>query len=141
MVDLHVRSVVLSDYRKHFMLVFYILNQLHNFPYASFLQGFSGMNRFNRSPWSKVQCEMVLAFLSFADYFRPRFSLRKRQELRFIQQRPDLQINTGITPGDGIPGAYCSYLSTKLFLHSSFLSNTKFCYLFPLHVLRFDSAF
>ncbi|XP_066333917.1 DNA (cytosine-5)-methyltransferase 1A-like isoform X3 [Miscanthus floridulus] len=38
-------------------------------------QGFSGMNRFNRSPWSKVQCEMVLAFLSFADYFRPRFLL------------------------------------------------------------------
>ncbi|KAJ1293196.1 hypothetical protein BS78_01G049700 [Paspalum vaginatum] len=38
-------------------------------------QGFSGMNRFNRSPWSKVQCEMILAFLSFADYFRPRFFL------------------------------------------------------------------
>jgi len=57
------------------MLVFDILNQLHNFPYASFLQGFSGMNRFNRSPWSKVQCEMVLAFLSFTDYFRPRFFL------------------------------------------------------------------
>uniref|UniRef100_A0ACD6A8W4 Uncharacterized protein n=1 Tax=Avena sativa TaxID=4498 RepID=A0ACD6A8W4_AVESA len=38
-------------------------------------QGFSGMNRFNQSPWSKVQCEMILAFLSFADYFRPRFFL------------------------------------------------------------------
>lgn len=38
-------------------------------------QGFSGMNRFNQSPWSKVQCEMILAFLSFAEYFRPRFFL------------------------------------------------------------------
>ncbi|PUZ36567.1 hypothetical protein GQ55_9G048500 [Panicum hallii var. hallii] len=38
-------------------------------------QGFSGMNRFNQSPWSKVQCEMILAFFSFAEYFRPRFFL------------------------------------------------------------------
>lgn len=40
-----------------------------------FPQGFSGMNRFNQSTWSKVQCEMILAFLSFADYFRPRYFL------------------------------------------------------------------
>ncbi|KAJ9174785.1 hypothetical protein P3X46_013390 [Hevea brasiliensis] len=38
-------------------------------------QGFSGMNRFNHGSWSKVQCEMILAFLSFADYFRPKFFL------------------------------------------------------------------
>lgn len=38
-------------------------------------QGFSGMNRFNQRTWSKVQCEMILSFLSFADYFRPRFFL------------------------------------------------------------------
>ncbi|KAK2987011.1 hypothetical protein RJ640_024909 [Escallonia rubra] len=38
-------------------------------------QGFSGMNRFNQSAWSKVQCEMILAFLSFVDYFRPKFFL------------------------------------------------------------------
>ncbi|XP_073220950.1 DNA (cytosine-5)-methyltransferase 1A-like [Cicer arietinum] len=38
-------------------------------------QGFSGMNRFNTSTWSKVQCEMIIAFLSFADYFRPRYFL------------------------------------------------------------------
>ncbi|KAJ4744590.1 Cytosine-specific methyltransferase [Rhynchospora pubera] len=38
-------------------------------------QGFSGMNRFNKSTWSKVQCEMILAFLSFADYFRPKYFL------------------------------------------------------------------
>ncbi|KFK37543.1 dna methyltransferase 2 [Arabis alpina] len=38
-------------------------------------QGFSGMNRFNDSPWSKVQCEMILAFLSFVDYFRPKYFL------------------------------------------------------------------
>ncbi|KAI3448394.1 hypothetical protein Pfo_005059, partial [Paulownia fortunei] len=37
--------------------------------------GFSGMNRFNQSTWSKVQCEMILAFLSFADYYRPKFFL------------------------------------------------------------------
>ncbi|KAK3183178.1 hypothetical protein Dsin_030464 [Dipteronia sinensis] len=38
-------------------------------------QGFSGMNRFNQGTWSKVQCEMILAFLSFVEYFRPRFFL------------------------------------------------------------------
>nr|ACX83569.1 DNA methyltransferase [Hieracium piloselloides] len=38
-------------------------------------QGFSGMNRFNQSTWSKVQCEMILAFLSFAEYFRPKYFL------------------------------------------------------------------
>ncbi|XP_038712503.1 DNA (cytosine-5)-methyltransferase 1B-like [Tripterygium wilfordii] len=38
-------------------------------------QGFSGMNRFNQSSWSKVQCEMILSFLSFVDYFRPKFFL------------------------------------------------------------------
>ncbi|KDP24228.1 hypothetical protein JCGZ_25885 [Jatropha curcas] len=38
-------------------------------------QGFSGMNRFSQSTWSKVQCEMILAFLSFVDYFRPRYFL------------------------------------------------------------------
>ncbi|GFP95055.1 DNA (cytosine-5)-methyltransferase 1b [Phtheirospermum japonicum] len=38
-------------------------------------QGFSGMNRFNQSTWSKVQCEMILAFLSFADYYRPKYFL------------------------------------------------------------------
>ncbi|KAH9684612.1 DNA (cytosine-5)-methyltransferase 1B [Citrus sinensis] len=38
-------------------------------------QGFSGMNRFNQGSWSKVQCEMILASLSSADYFRPRFFL------------------------------------------------------------------
>ncbi|KAF2284474.1 hypothetical protein GH714_024481 [Hevea brasiliensis] len=38
-------------------------------------QGFSGMNRFSQSTWSKVQCEMILAFLSFVDYFRPKYFL------------------------------------------------------------------
>ncbi|BBN15236.1 DNA (cytosine-5)-methyltransferase 1 [Marchantia polymorpha subsp. ruderalis] len=38
-------------------------------------QGFSGMNRFSQRVWSKVQCEMILAFLSYADYFRPRYFL------------------------------------------------------------------
>ncbi|KAL7213907.1 hypothetical protein ACSBR1_026354 [Camellia fascicularis] len=37
--------------------------------------GFSGMNRFNYGTWSKVQCEMILAFLFFAEYFRPKFFL------------------------------------------------------------------
>lgn len=39
------------------------------------LQGFSGMNRFNTGAWSKVQCEMILGFLSYAEYFRPRYFL------------------------------------------------------------------
>ncbi|XP_010450186.1 PREDICTED: DNA (cytosine-5)-methyltransferase 2-like [Camelina sativa] len=38
-------------------------------------QGFSLMNRFSSSTWSKVQCEMILAFLSYADYFRPKYFL------------------------------------------------------------------
>eukprot|EP00899_Mesostigma_viride_P026525 jgi/Mesvir1/7057/Mv09173-RA.1 len=38
-------------------------------------QGFSGMNRFNKGQWSRIQCEMILAFLSFADVYRPRFFL------------------------------------------------------------------
>ncbi|KAG0622398.1 hypothetical protein M758_3G094700 [Ceratodon purpureus] len=38
-------------------------------------QGFSGMNRFNTGLWSKVQCEMILGFLSYAEYFRPRYFL------------------------------------------------------------------
>lgn len=33
------------------------------------------MNRFHHSTWSKVQCEMILAFLSFADYYRPKYFL------------------------------------------------------------------
>ncbi|KAL1822186.1 hypothetical protein ACET3Z_008964 [Daucus carota] len=37
--------------------------------------GSSGINRFNQSFWSKVQCEMILAFLSFADYYRPKYFL------------------------------------------------------------------
>ena len=38
-------------------------------------QGFSGMNRFNKRTWSKVQNEMILAYLSYADLYRPRFFL------------------------------------------------------------------
>jgi len=38
-------------------------------------QGFSGMNRFNKRTWSKVQNEMILAYVSFADVFRPRYFL------------------------------------------------------------------
>lgn len=33
------------------------------------------MNRFNTGAWSKVQCEMILGFLSYAEYFRPRYFL------------------------------------------------------------------
>ncbi|XP_010435242.1 PREDICTED: DNA (cytosine-5)-methyltransferase 4-like [Camelina sativa] len=38
-------------------------------------QGFSRMNRFSGSTWSKVQREMILAFLSYVDYFRPKYFL------------------------------------------------------------------
>jgi DNA (cytosine-5)-methyltransferase 1 len=40
-------------------------------------QGFSGMNRFTAkgSLWSKVQNEMILAYLSYADLYRPRYFL------------------------------------------------------------------
>lgn len=40
-------------------------------------QGFSGMNRFTLkgSLWSKVQNEMILAYLSYADLYRPRYFL------------------------------------------------------------------
>jgi DNA (cytosine-5)-methyltransferase 1 len=36
-------------------------------------QGYSGMNRFNKGTWSRVQNEMVLGFLSYADVYRPKY--------------------------------------------------------------------
>lgn len=33
-------------------------------------QGYSGMNRFNKGNWSMVQNSMVMAFLSYADFYR-----------------------------------------------------------------------
>ncbi|KAI8108585.1 hypothetical protein M9434_006610 [Picochlorum sp. BPE23] len=38
-------------------------------------QGYSGMNRFNKGNWSMVQNSMVMAFLSYADFYRPRYFL------------------------------------------------------------------
>ena len=38
-------------------------------------QGYSGMNRFNKGNWSVVQNSMVMAYLSFADFYRPRYFL------------------------------------------------------------------
>ncbi|CAA7031800.1 unnamed protein product [Microthlaspi erraticum] len=38
-------------------------------------QGISCMNKFNQGFWRKIQCEIILAFLSYADYFRPRYFL------------------------------------------------------------------
>ena len=38
-------------------------------------QGYSGMNRFNKGNWSMVQNSMVMAYLSFADFYRPRYFL------------------------------------------------------------------
>ena len=38
-------------------------------------QGYSGMNRFNKGNWSQVQNSMVMAYLSFADFYRPRYFL------------------------------------------------------------------
>lgn len=37
------------------------------------------VNRFiNQGSWSKIQHEMILAFLSYADYFRPRYFLLEK---------------------------------------------------------------
>ncbi|CAL5224063.1 g6688 [Coccomyxa viridis] len=38
-------------------------------------QGYSGMNRFNKGSWSMVQNSMVMAYLSYADFYRPRYFL------------------------------------------------------------------
>ena len=38
-------------------------------------QGYSGMNRFNKGNWSMVQNSMVMAFLSYCDFYRPRYFL------------------------------------------------------------------
>lgn len=38
-------------------------------------QGYSGMNRFNKGNWSMVQNSMVMSFLSYADFYRPRYFL------------------------------------------------------------------
>lgn len=35
----------------------------------------AGMNRFNKGNWSMVQNSMVMAYLSFADFYRPRYFL------------------------------------------------------------------
>lgn len=38
-------------------------------------QGYSGMNRFNKSNWSLVQNSMVMAYLSYCEFYRPRYFL------------------------------------------------------------------
>nr|ABD64771.1 Met1 [Volvox carteri f. nagariensis] len=38
-------------------------------------QGYSGMNRFNKGLWSQVQNSMVMAYLSYCDFYRPRYFL------------------------------------------------------------------
>ena len=38
-------------------------------------QGYSGMNRFNKSNWSMVQNSMIMSFLSYCDFYRPRYFL------------------------------------------------------------------
>eukprot|EP00798_Chlamydomonas_sp_ICE-L_P026223 gene26223-11957_t len=38
-------------------------------------QGYSGMNRFNKGNWSLVQNSMVMAYLSYCDFYRPRYFL------------------------------------------------------------------
>ncbi|GAX75038.1 hypothetical protein CEUSTIGMA_g2482.t1 [Chlamydomonas eustigma] len=38
-------------------------------------QGYSGMNRFNKSNWSLVQNSMVMSFLSYCEFYRPRYFL------------------------------------------------------------------
>lgn len=39
------------------------------------LQGYSGMNRFNKGNWSMVQNSMVMSYLSYCDFYRPRYWL------------------------------------------------------------------
>jgi site-specific DNA-cytosine methylase len=41
----------------------------------TYMQGYSGMNRFNKGNWSMVQNSMVMAYLSYADFYRPRYWL------------------------------------------------------------------
>eukprot|EP00891_Asterochloris_glomerata_P001829 jgi/Astpho2/1829/fgenesh1_pm.00038_%23_4_t len=38
-------------------------------------EGYSGMNRFNKGNWSMVQNSMVMSYLSFCDFYRPRYFL------------------------------------------------------------------
>lgn len=38
-------------------------------------QGYSGMNRFNKSTWSMVQNSMIMSFLSYCDFYRPKYFL------------------------------------------------------------------
>ncbi|MEW5318123.1 MAG: hypothetical protein WDW38_009370 [Sanguina aurantia] len=38
-------------------------------------QGYSGMNRFNKGNWSLVQNSMVMAYLSYCEFYRPRYFL------------------------------------------------------------------
>ncbi|XP_004704949.1 DNA (cytosine-5)-methyltransferase 1-like [Echinops telfairi] len=41
-------------------------------------QGFSGMNRFNSRTYSKFKNSLVVSFLSYCDYYRPRFFLLEK---------------------------------------------------------------
>ncbi|CAG9466599.1 unnamed protein product [Pedinophyceae sp. YPF-701] len=38
-------------------------------------QGYSGMNRFNKGNWSMVQNSMIMSYLSYCDFYRPRYFL------------------------------------------------------------------
>lgn len=71
------------------------------------------MNRFNQGSWSKVQCEMILASLSFADYFRPRFFLLENVRNFTSFNKGNISLNSGFSPPNGLSGRY-----NFLFTHS-----------------------
>lgn len=72
LIFIHSTSVVLYSLGSKLFLIVKVCVLNHD---MAGLQGFSGMNRFNTGAWSKVQCEMILGFLSYAEYFRPRYFL------------------------------------------------------------------
>jgi DNA (cytosine-5)-methyltransferase 1 len=58
-------------------------------------QGFSGMNRFNTGTWSKVQNEMIMSYLSYADVYRPRYFLLENVR-NFVSHNKSFQFRLAV---------------------------------------------
>ncbi|KAJ8427584.1 hypothetical protein Cgig2_006648 [Carnegiea gigantea] len=95
-----------------------VINDIHVdfINWASSCQGILRMNRSNKSAWRKVQYEMILAFLSFANYFWPIYFLSENVINHVIHQRPDIPVSPSFTSGDRLSSEYSGSWSLWCFL-------------------------
>ena len=67
-------------------------------------QGFSGMNRFNHREYSQFKNSLVFIYLSYCEYYRPRyFYLGECEELRQLQEEHGVETLYPDFGQDGIP--------------------------------------